>query len=244
MERRRPRRRPMSEINVLPYIDVMLVLLIIFMVTAPLLMQGVQVELPQAAAEPVATDEVEPLVVSIKADGTLYLNVGGWYALPQCGRRPGAGIDAGGGERAGGQGAGSQARDPGADLGRSSDRLWRRGGSDGGSAGRGRGLGGHGHRIPDAVTGGGPSPVAPGRFAGSPRTGGAGPALAGRRSPRAQGRPAARHPGPGSGHGADGPGSPGKGCGGSTAQGAAARGGTAAGRRAASSRRAAPPAAR
>src|SRR5690625_8016611 len=77
MERRRPRRRPMSEINVVPYIDVMLVLLIIFMVTAPLLMQGVQVELPQAAAEPVATDEVEPLVVSIKADGTLYLNVGG-----------------------------------------------------------------------------------------------------------------------------------------------------------------------
>ena len=67
----------MSEINVVPYIDVMLVLLIIFMVTAPLLMQGVQVELPQAAAEPVATDEVEPLVVSIKADGTLYLNVGG-----------------------------------------------------------------------------------------------------------------------------------------------------------------------
>src|SRR5690625_7748488 len=77
MERRRPRRRPMSEINVVPYIDVMLVLLIIFMVTAPLLMQGVQVELPQAAAEPVAPDEVDPLVVAIKEDGPLYLNVGG-----------------------------------------------------------------------------------------------------------------------------------------------------------------------
>lgn len=76
MERKLRRRKPMSEINVVPYIDVMLVLLIIFMVTAPLLMQGVQVELPQAAAEPVLADDTEPLVVSIKADGALYLNLG------------------------------------------------------------------------------------------------------------------------------------------------------------------------
>ena len=61
------RRRPMSEINVVPYIDVMLVLLIIFMVTAPLLTQGVKVDLPQAAAEPVAANDPKtpPLVVSI-----------------------------------------------------------------------------------------------------------------------------------------------------------------------------------
>ena len=50
---RRERRRPMAEINVVPYIDVMLVLLIIFMITAPMLMQGVEVELPDAAAEPI-----------------------------------------------------------------------------------------------------------------------------------------------------------------------------------------------
>ena len=70
------RRKPMSEINVVPYIDVMLVLLIIFMVTAPLLMQGVKVELPQAPSKPIDKQEDEPLIVSIKADGSLYLNLG------------------------------------------------------------------------------------------------------------------------------------------------------------------------
>lgn len=76
MSRRNNRRKPMSEINVVPYIDVMLVLLIIFMVTAPMLMQGVKVELPEAAALPVGEQSDEPLIVSIKADGSYYLNLG------------------------------------------------------------------------------------------------------------------------------------------------------------------------
>lgn len=70
------RRKPMAEINVVPYIDVMLVLLIIFMVTAPLLMQGVKVDLPQAPSKPLDKKEAEPLIVSIKPDGSLYLNTG------------------------------------------------------------------------------------------------------------------------------------------------------------------------
>lgn len=75
--RRRARFRPMAEINVVPYIDVMLVLLIIFMVTAPMLMQGVDVELPQAKTEPVENQDSEPVIVSINAQGELFLNVGG-----------------------------------------------------------------------------------------------------------------------------------------------------------------------
>jgi biopolymer transport protein TolR len=73
------RRRPMSEINVVPYIDVMLVLLIIFMVTAPLLTQGVKVELPQAAAEAIDPADLRdrpPIVLSVDRDGRLYLNQG------------------------------------------------------------------------------------------------------------------------------------------------------------------------
>mgnify|MGYP003955758397 FL=1 len=66
----------MSEINVVPYVDVMLVLLVIFMVTAPMLMQGVQVNLPQADAEPVDKQDSEPLIVSINSVGHLYLNLG------------------------------------------------------------------------------------------------------------------------------------------------------------------------
>ncbi|MAY36226.1 MAG: protein TolR [Spongiibacteraceae bacterium] len=66
----------MAEMNVVPYIDVMLVLLIVFMVTAPLLMQGVQVELPKAPAEPMGEQNDEPLIVSVKADGSLYINMG------------------------------------------------------------------------------------------------------------------------------------------------------------------------
>lgn len=76
MARRHKRRRPMSEINVVPYIDVMLVLLIVFMVAAPMLMQGVEVELPKAVSKPVTDKQEEPLIVSIKADGSLYLNLG------------------------------------------------------------------------------------------------------------------------------------------------------------------------
>jgi biopolymer transport protein TolR len=75
--RQRARFRPMAEINVVPYIDVMLVLLIIFMVTAPMLMQGVQVDLPQAQTEPVDNQDSEPVIVSIDAGGQLYLNLGG-----------------------------------------------------------------------------------------------------------------------------------------------------------------------
>lgn len=73
----RKRLRPVAEINVVPYIDVMLVLLIIFMVTAPLLMQGVEVELPKAEAQAVESDDSDPLIASIKANGELFLNVGG-----------------------------------------------------------------------------------------------------------------------------------------------------------------------
>jgi biopolymer transport protein TolR len=70
-------RRLMGEINVVPYIDVMLVLLIIFMITAPLLTQGVKVELPHAGAEPLQAQQLKPLVLSIDRQGRLYLNVGG-----------------------------------------------------------------------------------------------------------------------------------------------------------------------
>ena len=70
----------MGEINVVPYIDVMLVLLIIFMITAPLLTQGISVDLPEVGAEPLdpeTLEQNEPLVVSIDRDGLFYLNVGG-----------------------------------------------------------------------------------------------------------------------------------------------------------------------
>jgi len=70
----------MGEINVVPYIDVMLVLLIIFMITAPLLTQGISVDLPEVGAEPLNPEDLEqnePLVVSIDRNGLFYLNVGG-----------------------------------------------------------------------------------------------------------------------------------------------------------------------
>ncbi|MDJ0812531.1 MAG: protein TolR [Woeseiaceae bacterium] len=71
------KRKLMGEINVVPYIDVMLVLLVIFMVTAPLLTQGIEVELPKAGAEPIETSaERLPLVLSVDQEGFLYLNVG------------------------------------------------------------------------------------------------------------------------------------------------------------------------
>lgn len=70
------RRRPISEINVVPYIDVMLVLLVIFMITAPLLSQGVKVDLPKASAKPVESGEFEPLIVTVDASARYYLNYG------------------------------------------------------------------------------------------------------------------------------------------------------------------------
>ncbi|MBA6223493.1 MULTISPECIES: protein TolR [unclassified Colwellia] len=72
----RVRRRKVAEINVVPYIDVMLVLLIIFMVTAPLITQGVKVDLPQADAQPLSKDMKPPLVASVDANGNYYLAVG------------------------------------------------------------------------------------------------------------------------------------------------------------------------
>jgi len=64
----------MAEINVVPYIDVMLVLLVIFMITAPLLTQGVKVDLPQATANPVDNPDRETLVVTVDRAGTMYLD--------------------------------------------------------------------------------------------------------------------------------------------------------------------------
>ena len=71
----RKRRRPVSEINVVPYIDVMLVLLIIFMVTAPLVTQGVKVDLPKAEAQPLEDDSKPPLIASVDAEGNYFLNI-------------------------------------------------------------------------------------------------------------------------------------------------------------------------
>lgn len=74
LKRTTKKRKLNSEINVVPYIDVMLVLLIIFMVTAPLLTQGVKVNLPKTTAQPLEMDQENPLIISIKKDGTYYLN--------------------------------------------------------------------------------------------------------------------------------------------------------------------------
>lgn len=80
------KRKLMGEINVVPYIDVMLVLLVIFMVTAPLLTQGIEVDLPKAAAEPIQdVPNQPPLVLSVDAEGNLYINVGDDEDLPTTG---------------------------------------------------------------------------------------------------------------------------------------------------------------
>ena len=68
-------RRPMSDINVVPFIDVMLVLLVIFMITAPLLTQGVKVELPKTAAKALTEQQKEPLIVTVDSSGNFYLNL-------------------------------------------------------------------------------------------------------------------------------------------------------------------------
>lgn len=74
--RRRSHRKPMAEINVVPYIDVMLVLLVIFMVTAPLLYQGVEIDLPQSSAEPLPPQDQEPVIVEVDEAGRYYLSIG------------------------------------------------------------------------------------------------------------------------------------------------------------------------
>lgn len=74
---RKKKRKPMSDINVVPYIDVMLVLLIVFMMTAPLLNQGIEVELPEANNEPLQIDEnLETLVVSVSSNNEYFLSLG------------------------------------------------------------------------------------------------------------------------------------------------------------------------
>ncbi|MDX9688269.1 MULTISPECIES: protein TolR [Halopseudomonas] len=74
---RRQKRKPVAEMNVVPYIDVMLVLLVIFMVTAPMLNQGVKVDLPQVASEVLPSDSNQQvLTLSVLADGTYYWNLG------------------------------------------------------------------------------------------------------------------------------------------------------------------------
>lgn len=75
--RRKNKRRPMAEINVVPYIDVMLVLLVIFMITAPMLTQGVDVELPNANASPMQDTDNDVMIASIDSKGKFYLDVGG-----------------------------------------------------------------------------------------------------------------------------------------------------------------------
>ncbi len=77
MARIRKRRKPVAEMNVVPYIDVMLVLLVIFMVTAPMLNQGVKVDLPKVSSEALPQDNnTQVLTISIKADKTYYWNLG------------------------------------------------------------------------------------------------------------------------------------------------------------------------
>ncbi len=71
------KKKPMAEINVVPYIDVMLVLLVVFMVTAPMLMQGVKVDLPEAPSAPMEEQDDEPLIVSVDKEGNYYIELGG-----------------------------------------------------------------------------------------------------------------------------------------------------------------------
>ena len=70
------RRRPMSEINVVPYIDVMLVLLVIFMATAPLMTQGVEVDLPSTDSKPLSNEQDDPLVITVDGEGDIFVNTG------------------------------------------------------------------------------------------------------------------------------------------------------------------------
>jgi|TARA_B110000503_G_scaffold54573_2_gene87647 biopolymer transport protein TolR len=74
LRRKRVKRKLVAEINVVPYIDVTLVLLVVFMITAPLLVQGVKVELPAANSAPMDTKDQEPFIVSIKSDGSYWVD--------------------------------------------------------------------------------------------------------------------------------------------------------------------------
>lgn len=76
------KRRAVSEINVVPYIDVMLVLLIIFMITAPIVQQGIEVELPKVNANSLPPDQQEPVILTVSKTGDYYLNVGDDLSKP------------------------------------------------------------------------------------------------------------------------------------------------------------------
>lgn len=74
LKKKQVKSKPMADINVVPYIDVMLVLLVIFMITAPMLTQGVSVDLPKTTSEPLKTADKEPVIVSVDKDGNYFLN--------------------------------------------------------------------------------------------------------------------------------------------------------------------------
>ena len=82
MNSRRRRRKLLSEINVVPYIDVMLVLLVVFMVAAPLMVQGVLINLPETSSEPLPREKSDPLIISIRNDGVIYLENQSTQNLP------------------------------------------------------------------------------------------------------------------------------------------------------------------
>ncbi|MEO8402554.1 MAG: protein TolR [Gammaproteobacteria bacterium] len=81
MNQRRTR-RAMSDMNVVPFIDVMLVLLVIFMITTPLLTQGVKIDLPQTEAKAIPPDQKEPLIVTVDGSGNFYLNISSKPSVP------------------------------------------------------------------------------------------------------------------------------------------------------------------
>lgn len=70
------KKKPMGEINVVPFIDVMLVLLVIFMITAPMLTQGVQVDLPQVSSEPIDNQDSDPIIISVDREGGYFITLG------------------------------------------------------------------------------------------------------------------------------------------------------------------------
>lgn len=82
LRKKSKRENPISEINVVPYIDVMLVLLVIFMITAPMLSQGVTVDLPKAASQTLQPTDREPIIVSVNQQGTYFLNISSTPADP------------------------------------------------------------------------------------------------------------------------------------------------------------------
>ena len=82
MKLKSQRKKPVSEINVVPYIDVMLVLLVIFMITTPILSQGITVDLPHAASENLPTEDQEPIIVSVDSSGKYFLNINEFPETP------------------------------------------------------------------------------------------------------------------------------------------------------------------